>query len=247
MLWTKEMAYMSKTRLMLLSLVAVLAVVAVSASAASAAVTFLWKVNKNTLKAGESRTFNINNDRKTFDLSGTVAGVGTLLLSTEVSVEPGARIIGGQPGTNLEVVLFRGVTVHKPAKCAVGNGGTIKTVPLTTEIVESAAVGVETGEALILFRPETGGTFAEFELTNKGAEVCALGGISLQVGGNILGLPLPIGEVLRQNLIFEARTKEYRPFGGTAKKAGLLFGGNAATLTGLVLVLLTSDEAFEAF
>jgi hypothetical protein len=241
------MAYMSKARLMLLSLVAVLGVVAVSASSASAAITFQWKVGGKILKAGESRTFNVNNDGKTFDLSGTVAGAAALLLSTEVSVEPGARIIGGQPGTNLEVVLFRGVTVHKPAKCVVANGGVVKTEPLTTEIVESAAGGVGTGEPLILFRPETGNTFAIFELTNKGAEVCKFGNIPLEVGGLILGLPLPIGEVLRQNLVFEAKGKEYRTSGGTFKTAGLLFGGNAATLTGLTLVLLTSDEAFEAF
>jgi hypothetical protein len=241
------MAYMSKARLMLLSLMAVLVVVAVSASSASAAITFQWKVGGSTLKAGESRTFNINNDGKTFDLRGIVGGAAALFLSTEVSVEPGARIIGGQPGTNLEVVLFRGVTVHKPLKCGIGNGGVIKTVPLTTEIVESATAEKGTGEPLILFRPETGNTFAIFELTNKGAEECKFGNIPFEVGGTILGLPLPIGEVLRQNLIFEAQTKEYRNVKNEFKKAGLLFGGVAATLTGLTLVLLTSDEAFEAF
>jgi hypothetical protein len=231
---------------MLLSLMTVLGAVAV-ASASASAISFEWKVGGALLKAGESKTFNVNNDGKTFDLTGNAGGSAALLLSTEVSVEPGARIIGGQPGTNLEVVLFRGVTVHKPPKCVVGNGGIVQTVPLTTEIVESAVNGIGTGEPLILFRPETGKTFAKFELTNKGAEVCKLGGVPLEVGGTILGLPLPIGEVLRQNLIFEARTKEYKPFGGAAQTAGLLFGGNAATLTGLVLVLLESDQAFEAF
>jgi hypothetical protein len=235
---------MFRARLILLGLIAILATVT---SSASAAITFQWKVGGSILKAGENRTYDINNDGKTFDLSGIIAGAASLFLTTEVSVEAGARGIGGQPGTGLAVVLFRGVTVHKPAKCAVGNGGLITTVPLTAEIVESAAGGVGTGEPLILFRPEAGNTFVIFELTNKGAEVCKLGGIPLEVGGTFLALPLPIGEVLRQNLVFEANTKEYRNVKNEFKKAGLLFGGNAAALTGLSLILLTSDEVFEVF
>jgi hypothetical protein len=238
---------MFRARLILLGLVVVLATVILSAAPASAAITFQWKIGGSILKTGESRTYNVNNDGKTFDLSGTIAGGASLLLTTEVSVEPSARGIGGQPGTGLAVVLFRGVTVDKPLKCAVGNGGVIKSVPLTTEIVESAAGGKGTGEPLILFRPETGNTFDIFELTNKGAEECKLGGIPFEVGGNFLALPLPIGEVLRQNLVFEANTKEYRNVKNEFKIAGLLFAGNAATIAGLSLILLTSDEAFEVF
>jgi hypothetical protein len=63
-----------------------------------------------------------------------------------------------------------------------------------------------------------------------------------------LGLALPQKtEVLRQNLVFEAVTKEYKNSAGAFKKAGLFFGEEASTLSGLVLVILNSDAAFGPF
>jgi hypothetical protein len=241
---------MSRTRLMLLGLAVALTAIAVSASSASAAtISFVWQVNGHQLRSGsETEEFDISTDGKTFDLAGTVGGNAALLLSTEVSVEKGAHIIGGVPGTNEETVVFSGVTVDRPAGCAV-KGGKVKTVALKTEIVEGAKTKEGNGEVDILFVPKAGETFAEFLLENKGTEKCAPAELGeLSVTGSVLALPLPQKtEVLAQNFDFEAITKEYRNFKNEFKTAGLKFGGNAATLTGLALVLLTSDEKWGPF
>lgn len=239
---------MSKVRLVLLSMIAVLSMGAMLASSASAAILFEWKVAGALLKGGEEKGFTVSNDGKNFDLHGTLAGATALLLSNEVSVEAGAKIIGGVPGTNKETVIFKGVTVDNPAKCTEeqsGVAGQVKTVPLKTEIVESATSGTGSGEVLILFTPVTPTTFATFKL--EGAS-CLVKGMTFAVTGSVLGLPLPQKtEVVQQNLVFEAATKEYRNHANEFKTAGLVFGGNAATLAGLTLVLLESGQAFGPF
>jgi hypothetical protein len=238
---------MSRIRMVLLSLVAVMSVGAVVASSASAAIEFKWKVAGAELKTGESKVFTVNNDGKNFDLNGKLAGAIALLLSHEVSVEAGAKIIGGVPGTNTETVVFKGVTVDKPANCTEsqnGVAGQVKTVPLKTEIVEGAKEGVGTNEADILFTPVTGPTFTTFKLEGASCTVPEV----FPVTGSVLGLPLPLKtEVVQQNLVFEAATKEYRNHANEFKTAGLIFANAAATLSGLTLVLLESGQAFGPF
>ncbi len=239
---------MSRIRLMLLSLVAVMAVGAVVTSAASAAIGFEWKVNGSKLEAGHSIEFTVNNDSKKFDLSGEVSLDKSLLLSSNVSVEPGAKIIGGKPGKNEETAVFKEVTADKPANCTISqNGvvGTVKTTPLETEIVEGAVGGVGNNEVDILFRPTTGATFATFEFTGSS---CNLKGTVAPVTGTALALALPQkSEVLKQNLVFEAITKEYRNSAGEFKKAKLELAKEPATFTGLSLVILNSDQVFGPF
>jgi hypothetical protein len=242
---------MSRARLMLLSLVAVLSVGAMLASSASAVINFEWKVNGVKLEAGANRTFTVKADN-TFDLNGSVGGQAALLLATSVSVLPGAIIKGGKPGTNLEIILFGGVTVDRPAKCAV-SGGLVLTVPLKTEIVEGAKNKEGNGEVDILFAPETaegGGStlFTAFELINKGTEECIVKGTLATASGTVLNSVLPAKtEALTGLLHSEAPTKEYKNSAGAFKTAGLLFANNPATLQGLTLVTLTSDEKFGAF
>jgi hypothetical protein len=232
----------------LLSLIAVLSVGAIVASSASAAIEFKWKVAGVELKAGEEKGFTVNNDGKNFDLHGTLAGASALLLSHEVSVEAGAKIVGGVPGKNTEVVIFKNVTVDNTPNCTEeqsGVAGQVKTTPLTTEIVEGASAKVGTNEVDILFTPTTPTTFTTFKLTGAS---CLVAGSVFPVNGSILGLPLPQKtEVVKQNLVFEAVTKEYKNHAGEFKTAGLVFGGNAATLAGLTLVLLESGQEFGPF
>jgi hypothetical protein len=238
----------SKTRLGLLSLVAVLSTFAVLASSASAAIKFEWKVGGGVLKAGETRGFTTTSDGHVFDFTGTAAGAGVLLLSSEVSVESNAEIIGGKPGTNKETVLFKGVTVDHPAKCAVESEGsppgTVQTFALKTEIVESEG----THEPVILFQPESGSNFVNLLLLNKGTEECVLKNVLASVTGNLLATPLPaLTETLNGDLDFESPNSNFVLSTGTLEKAGLLFANNAAFLTGLTLVILTTDEKYGAF
>jgi hypothetical protein len=239
---------MSKIRLVLLSLVAVLSVGAMLASSASAAIKFEWKVGGAVLGEGESREFTTTTDGKEFVLKGSVGGVASELLSTEVSVEPGAKIIGGKPGTNEETVKFTGVKAIKPANCSVESEGsplgTVITHALHTEIVESEG----THEPVILFAPTTGTTFTKLLLLNNGGTCGGIGPILANVNGTLLAQPLPaLTETLNGDLDFEAPNSNFLLSNGTLDKSGLFFGGIAATLTGLTLVILKTDEKFGAF
>ena len=240
---------MSKARLGALSLIAILSTFAMLTSSAGAAIKFEWKVKGEKLATGESREFTTTSDGHNFDLSGSVAGVQVLLLSKEVEVAAGARILGGKPGKNEETVIFKNVTADSPTGCVVESEGsptgTVRTQALLTEIVESE----ETHEPLILFRPETGTVFASLLLLNKGTEKCLTGTPTLgNVSGTLLAQPLPsLTETLNGDLDFEAPTLNYILSNGTLDKAGLKFAGNAATLTGLALVILNTHEVYGAF
>lgn len=243
---------MFRAKLLFLSLAAVLAVVGVSASSASAKISFEWFVGGSLLKEKQTQAFTVNSDGKISDLHSKLLGINVLLLSSEISVNSGAQIIGGRPGTNLETVVFKGVTVDPPLqKCVAETGGiakpvagTIETKPLKTEIVEG-----ENGEVLILFTPdEAGAAFTSILFLNKGAEECAANNALSSITGSLLALPLPQrAEVLHQDLDFEAAEKTYFNSAGTLGTAGLKFGTEPATLTGLSLVVLASDAVFGAF
>jgi hypothetical protein len=246
----KEMVLMSRVRLAISSLVVALSAGALFAGPTLAAINFEWKVAGAKLGAGESKGFTLNNDSKLIDLHGSVAGFTGLLLTHEASLLAGAKLIGGVPGTGEAAITLKGVTIDGAlSSCGViqagGAAGTIQGVPLKTEIVEGASGGVGNGEVLVLFSPKVGETLDTFELTGSS---CGLKGTVTGVTGLLLGLPLPQKtEVVKQNLVFEANTKEYRNHAGEFKTAGILFAGNNAGLSGLGLVLLESGQAYGPF
>ena len=239
---------MFRSRLGLFSLAAMLATFAVLASSASAAIKFEWKVGGKTLGAGESREATTNSDGRAFSIRATVAGAEALLLSSELSVEPGSKIIGGKPGTGEGTLVLKGVTVDKPEKCAAESEGaptgTVKSNPTLSQIVESE----EPHEPLVLFAPKTGTIFAPILFLNRGTETCAIKGALANLTGTLLAQPLPVlTEALDGDLDFEAPTKNFFLSNGTLDKAGLVFAGNAATLTGLSVAILTTDENVGVF
>jgi hypothetical protein len=242
---------MSRARFVLVSLVAVLSTMATMATSA-AAISFQWFVSGHLLKAGESREFTTSADGK-FSLELKFAGAASLLLSSELSVLKGAKIIGGVPGTNEETVVFKGVTVDKPANCGVLQKGTslgvVQTATLKTEIVEGTnGEGVGNGLVDILFTPKTTGTelWTTFELTGSS---CLFKGTVAPITGLLLALALPErAESATGALDFEASTsKQYKTSTGALGKALLAFVGEDASLLGLALVSLTTGEKFGAF
>jgi hypothetical protein len=243
---------MSRVRLVLLSFAAVISAAAMLASSASAAISFQWNVSGKKLEAGQSREFTSSADGK-FQLEGKVVGNSSLLLSSELSVLKGAKIIGGVPGTNEETVVFKGVTVDKPTVCGVlqrgGAPGVVETTPLKTEIVEGTnGEGKGNGSVDILFTPKGTGTevFATFELTGAS---CLFKETIPAVTGLVLALSLPErAEGVTGALDFEASTsKQYLTSAGVLGKALLAFAGEDASLLGLALVSLTTGEKFGAF
>lgn len=246
---------MFRARGVLVSLSMVVAVGAMLASSASAAIDFEWKVGGSALAAGAQRTFEASRDGIA-DLRGSVGGASVLFLSSKGKVKPGALIFGGKPGTGEEVLELESVVVDNPIGCVVETGetaspvaGTIVTNLLKTEIVEGQSGGRGNGEPLILVTPKVGTTFTSILFLNKGTEKCSIAGSLGKVTGSFLGLPLPEKtEVVRGAGDEEAVTKEYLvAAGGAAKTAGLTFAGSRATITGLVLVTLTSKEAGGVF
>jgi hypothetical protein len=242
---------MSNARLVLLSLVAVLWL-AIMASSASAAIKFEWKVGGKTLEAGESREFSVTSGGHTFDFHATLAGANILFLSHEIEVAQGAKIFGGKPGTNLETIIFRGFTIDTP-KCVVesegASPGTVETHPVLTQIVSN---DLTPAEPLILFNPDstTSSVWTSLLLLSKSStETCVFAGTLANITGNFLALPLPqLTETLNGDLDFEAPDTHFVLSNGTLESAGLIFGpGNAATLTGLTLVILNTDEKYGAF
>lgn len=177
-------------------------------------------------------------------------GLNILLLVKEFDIIE-AQIIGGKPGLAIGTITLNDVIVHPPLlKCVVETGGianptpgTIETAPIKAEIVEG-----ENGEVLVLFVPKEGTSFGEIKFLDKGAEECAANGVSAALTGSFLGLALPQRtEVLRQAWVFEAAEHNFFLASGALDTASLKFGTEALTLTGLSLVLLTSDAAFGPF
>jgi hypothetical protein len=243
------MRQMLKARYRLLGLAGVLSAFAVLAPPASAGIKFEWKVAKAALAAGESKEFTATTDGHVADFSATAAGASILMLATEIEALAGAKIIGGKPGTGEGTLIIKGVTVDKPAKCAVESegfpAGTVQTVLLKGEIVESDV----THEPLILFQPKAGSAFTNLLFLNNGTEECVIKNVLAAVTGNILGEPLPaLTETVNGHAVLpEPALKTFVLSNGTLESAGLVFGGNEAKLTGLALVLLKSGQAYGAF
>jgi hypothetical protein len=239
---------MSKAGPMYSSIAAALSVGAVCAPSAPAAIEFKWKVGGTELKSGETRGFTMNNDEKRFTLHGFVSGIPILLLSTLVSALPNSKVIGGIPGTALSTIVFLDVTVDNLVSCSVTQSettGRVQTAPLKIEIVEGAVALAGRNEVDILFIPENGTLLATFQFAGSS---CPIKSTKVSLSGTILGLALPQKiEALRQNVVFEATSKEYRNHAGEFVATGLNIAGSPASLEGLALVALTADQVFGPF
>jgi hypothetical protein len=243
---------MSRTRPILLGMAAALSAIVIMASSASA-ISFQWNVSGKKLEAGQSREFTTSADGK-LSFGFKIAGAAGLLLSSELSVLKGAKIIGGVPGTNEETVVFKGLTVDKPANCGVlqttSAPGVVQTTSLKTEIVEGTnGEGSGNGTVDMLFTPKTTGTevWTTFEFT--GSSCNFFRGTIATITGLLLALALPErAESAKGALDFEASSsKQYKTSAGTLGKALLAFAGEDASLLGLALVSLTTGEKFGPF
>jgi hypothetical protein len=110
---------MSRARLSLLSLVAGLSVVGITGVVGICENNFEWKVGGSLLATGQSREYTTSADGKDLIFKGTVGASSFFeLLSTELSVEKGANIKGGKPGTNEEIIIFKGAACGDDKDCS---------------------------------------------------------------------------------------------------------------------------------
>jgi hypothetical protein len=241
-------------RVALLSTLALL-VCGLSASAASASMQFEWKVNGTTLAAKASKSY-VAKDKgaAVFHLQMSVAGITMEVTSSKMKVASGASFNGGRPGAGEEFIELDNAQVAKPANCSVqevnngpyhGRAEIISTALLTSEIVEGAIERTGNGKVDLLFKPKSGTGVTQFEITGGS---CVLKGTVVTITGSVLAEAAPQkAEATTSGLLFEAKTKEYKTAAGSFAKAGLLFVGGPATLTGEAETELVSHEAFGAF
>jgi hypothetical protein len=244
----REITLMSKVRLLFLILGTALSIAGVSACSASAKISFEWFVGKSLLKEKETRALTVNADSHNFDFHMEIPGVTPILFLSNRLTADNAAIVGGRPGASEETLLFENVTVNTPTGCTVETGGVEKPIagtiamhPLKTQIVEG-----QNSEVLILFTPKEGTALTTIKFLGS---VCLLAGAEANLEGGFLGLPLPQKvEVLRQNIVLPSVEQKFLlASGGAQQTTGLTFSGRAVTLTGLTLLILTSDASFGPF
>jgi hypothetical protein len=202
----------------------------------------LYVVNGTKLASGQTAEITAS-QTKAFTLKGKAAGAEVQLESGAVSLEGGAKLIGGNPGTDEETVVFEKITTKKPASCAVV-GGKVKTGLLKSELVELVKGGKVTKEDAVLFKPKTGSVFAELEFENSGTKTCPIGGKKFAAEGTVLAKTTH-GLSKEATLTFTTEKLEYRTKGSsTSTVAELKFAGEAATLAGEEAIKLVSGAEF---
>ncbi len=148
---------MSRFRIIGITLLAVLALSAAAASATQAAP--FWTVRGTRLAAGQTHNITGKVFSASFTLSVPEAGI-TLFCASEKG-EKGVLIGSnkGQPGTGSGTLVLSECTVAGNGKeCKVEEP--VETVPLISELVESAVKGKAGNQLLAEFKPATGAKFA---------------------------------------------------------------------------------------
>jgi hypothetical protein len=122
------------------------------------------------------------------NLITTVGGVEVELLATTVESTAGAWLENSKEGEEhyshgAGKILFSGVTVTKPANCAVTSAAGAGKVETNQLIATTKGQGMN-----LLFTPETGEQLAEFSIVNNGG-TCAAAQNNISIVGSVKGRP----------------------------------------------------------
>ncbi len=125
------------------------------------------------------------------------------ILCNKLSVQAGAQIIGGEPGTDQEILVYEECKVVNFPTCKVqgppkaGHWGTIETRVLSSSLGYKTKGAEETEnqkETVTVFKPQTKEVFVELELEKEAGGSCPGGGTLEKIG-------LPVkGEVACENV-----------------------------------------------
>ncbi len=245
-------------------LVALLAVFALSAVvvASAQAVTEgpVWRINGKTLKAGEEKQFTVKayeGTKNPIVLEGEIVKVKSKVECHLAKVAEGAVLVGGAPGTSKEVAEFSDCTVVNNGKeCKVKEP--IVTEKIKDELVYNDVEHTPGNRILEKFTPETGEKFVTLIFEGEHCTVK-----ETPVTGRVLGsayvdpttgeptepVTLATPEAASAIVKFPDNEKSIYSLKGTTLElveiaSQLTAFSNPATLTGSVLVLLTSGEKF---
>ncbi len=169
--------------------VAAMMISAVVSSAAQAAIGPLWIVEAGgkMLGASEKRVITGKNESVTFKLKGSET-----IECTGVKVS--GELLGGEPGSNKEKIIFTGCVLEKHKLCfATGSGKAEGEVEVNALSVLAYNEGEpETSMALVAFAPETGSVFAEFTLKGGTTNCTTFSGLGIKVEAKGTALTDPV-------------------------------------------------------
>jgi hypothetical protein len=231
-----------------LMLMAVFAFSAVASSMSSAVEGPFFKVNGKTLGAGEERVL-LASAKENFRLEAKALLVTITCTGLSLPDPANRQIIGqaaGNGDTSREVIHFTGCTqTGNGTECEVVNKLTI-TLPLFNLLGYGNAA--RTGTVLVLFEPIIGTVLAHLFFTGTNCKLPQILVSGSVVGvARVGGVPVPIGggtETLHGEVAFPHPNLIFIERSGVLKhvKAGLtIAGGNAATLTGVALLLVDEN------
>ena len=236
-----------KLKRLLLALTAVGMFAAVMAGSASATMVpaYQWYTGSPTvtLPVGTSKTVTCSvgehEGSSVITLTGTAGETATPVKLTAKKVEcigatifnEGTTVLGKDKGK----LKFTEVTVDEPSTCSV-EGGTVETTELKTELAKEEGV---TGKVFDKFEPAAGatGNFATVKLIGTGCPVT----------GNKLVKGVIYGEAVNAaGVASKTQPITFSPTISTTTGSSLTFAGNAASLTGRVVNVLSPELEFGA-
>jgi hypothetical protein len=206
--------FMSRVKLLFLSIIAASAVGAMAASAASAAPH--WVINKTALASGSSESVLGLLSGGNASLRATISTIPTDILCT--AADATGTITGPNKDEAASGITFSGCTVSKPTGCTVTNPIVVK--PLTSELLatETGGIGFDT------WSPKTGEEFVSLTISGS---ACSVEGV----------YPVKGKAQCEGTLNTEAETYACL-FSDTSGKGLLKLGSNEATFLAHFLFLL---------
>jgi hypothetical protein len=272
---------MRSMKILGLCFIASLALSAVLSASASATKNPRWVICANRVTGGqwedsqcsklktsgshETRELKANETREiTVEANGvqrlSSPAAKTTIICKKLKVKPGAVLIGGEPGTDAETLVYEECEIEGHPKCKInkekGGMAKIETRPLKSTLAYESKGAEETEnqqQTVTVFKPETKSVFVEIEMESEGAEVeCPAKALEK------VALPIS-GEVACQNTngdghleIHELHCPEvtiktyWLQVGGVAKEEKvkrLELAGNESTYTGQSKIKLAGSEA----
>jgi|HubBroStandDraft_2_1064218.scaffolds.fasta_scaffold127479_2 hypothetical protein len=232
---------MKRIKIFGLALVTMLALGAMATSGASAALEYL--VGGALLGSGGLKLITASAE-KPFILKGEAIGIKTTVECKKLKLNAGAEILGGDPGTSHETVIFEECVPTAPSEC-VGKKVKVENTPVNNELTMVVKPAAQAGKIATLFTPSSGSLFTTITF-----EGCVLN-TQAKVTGNAAALSEPEKvDQLKGLLLFKEGAEEITEVEkstGAKTKVELLFAGNKATLEGATLVALVSDELWGIF
>lgn len=178
---------------------------------------------------------------------------GVVIDCTGFKTTPGAKIMGGEPGTDEEVIVWEGCSIEGSPGCTINGktGGDITTNTLASELVfltKEAAEKGSAGATGTLLKPKTGEALAT--VTFGGVECPSFAKKPVTVTGEVVAENVEAGTHATKHELHFPTTRiatywiQVEKTVAEEKVKRVEWGANAGVFSGTTFVKLTSNEAF---